>query len=219
VCDFLPWTRVRAPGRALAYFIDTYGRGLDMRFASTLAIPIISVSLDFRGNAESETNARRFRASRSSRIDTMTITTTRRRPTWSVCKKERGPEASAIMVGNGCGVRLMKRSQKIQICVLAAITCVACTKMVTPLVGTQEERATVDQEVSETAQICQVHYRSVDRDAQCTEVGSVMLSELHIPTRTRVEVRPSCTANYEQVGRMLQSLQNSGYASIEFPSH
>jgi hypothetical protein len=77
----------------------------------------------------------------------------------------------------------------------------------------------VDQEVSDTAQTCQVHYRSVYRDAQCTEVGSIMLSELHIPTKARIVVRPSRTANYEQVGRMLQSLQNSGYASIEFPSH
>jgi hypothetical protein len=77
----------------------------------------------------------------------------------------------------------------------------------------------VDQEVSDTAQTCQVHYRSVEHEAQCTEVGSVMLSELHIPTKARIVVRPSRTANYEQVGRMLQSLQNSGYASIEFPSH
>jgi biopolymer transport protein ExbD len=113
----------------------------------------------------------------------------------------------------------MKRSLKIQIVVLAAITCVACTKLETPRGGTQEDRATVDQEESETAQTCQVHYRSVDREAQCNEVGSFMLSELHIPTRARIVVRPSRTANYEQVGRMLQSLQNSGYASIEFPRH
>jgi hypothetical protein len=73
-------------------------------------------------------------------------------------------------------------------------------------------------EDSETAQNCQVHYRSVNRDAQCSEVGSEMLSVLHIPTRARVVVRPSRTANYEQVGRLLQSLQKSGYSSIEFPS-
>jgi integrase len=85
--------------------------------------------------------------------------------------------------------------------------------------GTSEERATVETEDSETVQNCRFHYRSVNREAPCSEVGSVMLSVLRIPTRVRVVVQPSRTANYEQVGRLLQSLQDSGYSSVEFPSH
>ena len=67
-------------------------------------------------------------------------------------------------------------------------------------------------------QTCQVHYGHVNHEAQCDNVGRIMLTELRIPTSERVVVRPSRTANYEQVGGMLQSLQKAGY-SIEFPSH
>jgi hypothetical protein len=84
-----------------------------------------------------------------------------------------------------------------------------------PPVEMPEARVAVEQEL-EMAQTCQVHYGPVNREAQCDSVGRIMLTELRIPTSERVVVRPSRTAN--QVGRMLQSLQNAGY-SIEFPSH
>ena len=89
--------------------------------------------------------------------------------------------------------------------------------MEAPPVERPEARVAVEQEL-ETAQTCQVHYGHVNREAQCDSVGRIMLTELRIPTSERVVVRPSRMANYEQVSRMLQSLQNAGY-SIEFPSH
>lgn len=111
----------------------------------------------------------------------------------------------------------MKRSRKLAAAVLSTITCVACTKTEAQPAGAQGEPATVELGW-DTTQNCQVHYGSVNRAAQCNEVGSVMLSKLQIPTRVRIVVRPSRTADYEQVGQLLQSLQNSGYLLIEFPS-
>jgi hypothetical protein len=48
----------------------------------------------------------------------------------------------------------------------------------------------VEQE-AEAQQNCQVHYGVIHREARCNEIGSIMLSELRIPTSVRVVVRPS----------------------------
>jgi len=65
---------------------------------------------------------------------------------------------------------------------------------------------------------CQVGYGAVHREASCNEIGNFMQSELRIPTSVRVVVRPSKNAHYDEVGRLLQSLQSAGY-TVEFPSH
>ena len=97
------------------------------------------------------------------------------------------------------------------------MVCLACTKMGAPPAGTQGEQATVEQKAG-SEQRCLVNYGAIHREALCDEIGSVMLSELHIPIGTRTVVKPSRTANYEQVGRLLKSLNGAGYL-IEFPSH
>jgi hypothetical protein len=110
----------------------------------------------------------------------------------------------------------MKISKWTLTSIIVMMVCVACTKMEAPPAGMQEERATVEQTAG-SEQRCLVNYGAVHREALCDKIGSVMLSELRIPTRTRIEVQPSRTANYEEVGRLLKSLSDAGYL-IEFPS-
>lgn len=107
----------------------------------------------------------------------------------------------------------MKRRQRLLTCVIALIICGARAE--TPPNGT--ERATVEQELG-AEQRCRVSYGTVHREALCDAIGKVMLSELHIPTSVLIVVKPTHAAKYDEVGRLLKSLQDAGYL-IEFPSH
>jgi len=111
----------------------------------------------------------------------------------------------------------MKRGQSFLTRVIALIICGACANAEAPRNGKEGERATVEQELG-AEQRCRVHYGTVDHEALCDEIGSVMLSYLHIPTSVLIVVKPTRAAKYDEVGRLLKSLQNSGYL-IEFPSH
>ena len=65
---------------------------------------------------------------------------------------------------------------------------------------------------------CHINYLSVDRDVPCSEVAKVMRSEMKIPPNARIVVAPDKVAGLDEVGRLLQSLNDSGYI-IEFPHH
>jgi hypothetical protein len=49
-------------------------------------------------------------------------------------------------------------------------------------------------------------------------VGVTLQTEVRIPTSVRIVVQPSKEARYEEVGRLIQSLNAVGYVT-EFPYH
>ena len=65
--------------------------------------------------------------------------------------------------------------------------------------------------------LCHVNYRGMDRDAPCNQVAEVMRSEIRLSTTVRIVVWPDKTARFDEVGQLLQSLNNEGY-TLEFPS-
>ena len=91
---------------------------------------------------------------------------------------------------------------------------VACSgKNTTPI-----EQATVVQDEGASAHVCRVRYRSLNREVPCDQVATVMQSELHISTSVGIVVQSSKETRYEQVGRLIQLLNDAGYMT-EFPSH
>ena len=74
---------------------------------------------------------------------------------------------------------------------------------------TQTEPVTLEQEAGENG-LCHVHYKHADLKARCTEIVALMRSELRIPAHAHLVLRPS-TASYEEIRRLVQSLQGSGY--------
>lgn len=75
---------------------------------------------------------------------------------------------------------------------------------------TDTQTVTLDQEAGESG-LCHVHYQHVDREAPCTEIAALMRSELRIPARAHLALRPSKTVPYAEVSRLLQSLREAGY--------
>ncbi len=59
--------------------------------------------------------------------------------------------------------------------------------------------------------VCHVHYQHVDRKAPCTEIVTLMRSDLHIPTQGQLVLRASKGVTYEEISGLLQSLRDAGY--------
>lgn len=76
--------------------------------------------------------------------------------------------------------------------------------------GNQKELVTLDQEAGENG-LCHVHYQNVERTAVCTEIATLMRSELRVPTQGTLVLRPSKGVGSEEIGRLIQSLLEAGY--------
>ena len=103
----------------------------------------------------------------------------------------------------------MKRLQKLVVISLGTLT--ACSgHQSMPRAETQLDLVTLDQEAGEDG-VCHVHYQNVERKAPCAKIAALMRSELRIPAHAHLVLRPSKTVRYEEVSRLLQSLQGDGY--------
>jgi hypothetical protein len=76
--------------------------------------------------------------------------------------------------------------------------------------GNQKELVTLDQEAGENG-LCHVHYQNVGRTAPCTDIATLMRSELRVPTRGTLVLRPSKGVRSEDIARLIKSLLESGY--------
>src|SRR5512147_2231680 len=78
------------------------------------------------------------------------------------------------------------------------------------------ERATLVLDADASTHVCRLSYRGSQRETPCEQVVTAMQTELRIPTSASIVVVPSKEARYDEVGRLIQSLNAVGYGKDRF---
>ena len=58
--------------------------------------------------------------------------------------------------------------------------------------------------------------RVQERALSCDRIGAAMMDEMNIDSRAEIHIRATRSADYEDVGALIKSLQNAGYIKISF---